>query len=294
MTSERHDRLGAIFLAASRLPPEEQAAYLDEHCADDPDLRAEIETMLRHDAATHATMDDVAQGKGAAALAKELADAGELPVASGAPPEFSPGDTIGPYTILQRLGEGGFAVVYLTQQNEPVRRQVAVKVLKPGMDSRQILARFGAERQALAMMDHENVARIHDAGTLESGRPYFVMEHVKGKPITQYCEAHSLSLDARLGLIVQACGAVQHAHQKGVIHRDIKPSNVLVAETDDGPVVKVIDFGVLPRATSRLPRVGRVRSGIPGATPRSGPASPGFPWRPANRIRPASRSPGRE
>jgi len=156
----------------------------------------------------------------------------------------SVGATIGRYKLLERIGEGGFGVVYMAEQQHPVRRKVALKVVKPGMDSRQVLARFEAERQALAIMDHLNIAKVLDAGATDSGRPYFVMELVKGEPITEFCDAHQLPPRERLELFLQVCHAVQHAHQKGIIHRDIKPTNVLVAVHDTTPVVKVIDFGV--------------------------------------------------
>jgi serine/threonine protein kinase/Tfp pilus assembly protein PilF len=155
-----------------------------------------------------------------------------------------PGAVIGPYKLLEQIGEGGFGVVFRAEQMHPVRRKVAVKVLKPGMDTRQVVARFEAERQALAIMDHPNIAKVHDGGATASGRPYFVMELVHGVPITMYCDDHQLSLKQRLDLFLRACEAVQHAHQKGVIHRDLKPSNVLVGDRDDKPVLKVIDFGV--------------------------------------------------
>jgi serine/threonine protein kinase/Flp pilus assembly protein TadD len=154
------------------------------------------------------------------------------------------GSTVGRYKLLERIGEGGFGIVYMAEQQHPVRRKVALKVIKPGMDSRQVLARFEAERQALAIMDHPNIARVLDAGATDTGRPYFVMELVKGEPITDYCDRNRLEPRQRLELFVQVCHAVQHAHQKGVIHRDLKPSNVLVATHDTKPVVKVIDFGV--------------------------------------------------
>jgi serine/threonine protein kinase/tetratricopeptide (TPR) repeat protein len=159
-------------------------------------------------------------------------------------PTDGPGSIVGRYKLLERIGEGGFGVVYMAEQQHPVRRKVALKVVKPGMDSRQVLARFEAERQALAIMDHPNIARVLDAGATESGRPYFVMELVKAEPITEYCDRNQLEPRQRLELFVQVCNAVQHAHQKGIIHRDIKPSNVLVAMHDTKPVVKVIDFGV--------------------------------------------------
>jgi eukaryotic-like serine/threonine-protein kinase len=161
-----------------------------------------------------------------------------------APPTERVGATIGRYKLLEQIGEGGFGIVYMAEQQQPVRRKVALKIIKPGMDTRQVIARFEAERQALAIMDHPNIARVLDAGATESGRPYFVMELVKGRPITEFCDQHQLPPRERLELFVQVCHAVQHAHQKGIIHRDIKPSNVLVSVHDTTPVVKVIDFGV--------------------------------------------------
>jgi serine/threonine protein kinase len=160
------------------------------------------------------------------------------------------GTQIGPYKLLQVIGEGGMGVVYMAEQTKPVRRRVALKIIKPGMDSRQVIARFEAERQALAMMDHPNIAKVLDAGTTADGHPYFVMELVKGVPITTYCDEQHLTPRERLQLFVSVCQAVQHAHQKGVIHRDLKPSNVLVAHYDNKPVPKVIDFG-LAKATGQ-------------------------------------------
>ena len=159
---------------------------------------------------------------------------------------------IGPYHILEMLGEGGMGVVYLAEQTQPIRRRVAVKVIKPGMDSANVIARFETERQALALMNHPNVARVLDAGTTEAGRPYFVMEHVPGIPITDYCDRHTLSTGERLTLFLTVCDGIQHAHQKGIIHRDLKPSNVLVAVQDGSPVAKVIDFGVAKAVEQRL------------------------------------------
>src|SRR5262249_43838283 len=162
-----------------------------------------------------------------------------------------PGAIIGPYKLIQQLGEGGMGTVWMAQQTEPVKRLVAVKFIKAGMDSRQVLARFEAERQALALMDHPNITRVLDAGTpkdepgcVSPGRPYFVMDLVKGLAITKYCDEHHLTPRRRLELFVPVCQAVQHEHQKGIIHRDLKPSNVLVALYDGRPVPKVIDFGV--------------------------------------------------
>ena len=154
------------------------------------------------------------------------------------------GTEIGRYKLLSVLGEGGFGIVYLAEQKEPVKRKVALKIVKPGMDSKQVIARFEAERQALALLDHPNIAKVHDAGATEQERPYFVMEYVKGTPITEYCDRHKLNVEERLGLFIQVCEAIQHAHQKGIIHRDIKPSNILLFQQDEKAVVKVIDFGV--------------------------------------------------
>ncbi|MHC4146422.1 MAG: serine/threonine protein kinase, partial [Planctomycetota bacterium] len=155
-----------------------------------------------------------------------------------------PGGRIGRYELLSVLGEGGMGIVYLAEQKHHIRRQVALKVIKPGMDSKRVIARFEAERQALALLDHPNIAHVHDAGTTEAGRPYFVMEFVKGLSITEHCDRHKLTVEDRLSLFRQVCLAVHHAHQKGIIHRDIKPSNILVSLQDDQVVPKIIDFGV--------------------------------------------------
>src|SRR5688572_8907858 len=167
-------------------------------------------------------------------------------------PGERPGALLGPYKLLERIGEGGFGTVFMAEQQQPIRRKVALKIIKAGMDGRQVTARFEAERQALAMMDHPNIARVLDAGATDAGRPYFVMELVHGLPITTYCDANQLPPRGRLELFVQVCRAVQHAHSRGVIHRDIKPTNVLVTLHDGVPVPKVIDFGVA-KATGRLP-----------------------------------------
>src|ERR1035438_931356 len=162
-----------------------------------------------------------------------------------------PGDRIGRYKLLQQIGEGGCGVVYMAEQAEPMRRRVALKVIKLGMDTKQVIARFEAERQALALMDHPNIAKVLDAGTTEAGRPYFVMELVRGIKITDYCDQNHLSAQRRLELFILVCQAIQHAHQKGVIHRDIKPSNILVADHDGVPVPKVIDFGIAKATTDQ-------------------------------------------
>src|SRR5207237_743275 len=168
------------------------------------------------------------------------------------PPGEAAGTVIGPYKLWQQIGEGGMGTVYMAEQTQPVQRKVALKVIKPGMDSRQVIARFETERQALAMMDHVNIARILDAGATATGRPYFVMELVHGVPITRYCDDHRLTPRERLELFVPVCQAIQHAHQKGIIHRDIKPSNVMITLYDGKPVPKVIDFGVAKATEQKL------------------------------------------
>ncbi|MCO6456111.1 MAG: protein kinase, partial [Pirellulaceae bacterium] len=225
----------AIFDTALDLEDEQQrSAYLDAACSGDSQLRQHIDRLL-----------DACPRLGSFL---EHPPRPELPAV---PPE-RPGEWIGNYKLLEQIGEGGFGVVYLAEQQQPVRRPVALKIIKPGMDSRAVIARFEAERQALAMMDHPNIARVLDAGTTQSGRPYFVMELVRGASITDYCDQNRLTLVERLRLFVPVCRAIQHAHQKGVIHRDIKPSNVLVSLCDGKPVPKVIDFGVAKAVSHRL------------------------------------------
>jgi serine/threonine protein kinase/tetratricopeptide (TPR) repeat protein len=227
-----------LFLAALDVAPAERPAWLDRECPGDSRLRETLQRML----AAHDTHQSLLDGPGDSPAPPPAADpwaTSDLPTAGP-----DPGTVIGPYKLLEEIGEGGFGVVYLAEQTNPVRRKVALKVLKPGMDSKQVVARFEAERQALAIMDHSNIARVFDGGTTSEGQPYFVMEFVRGVPITDFCDQNHLTPRDRLGLFVQVCGAVQHAHQKGVIHRDIKPSNVLVTRYDTTPVVKVIDFGV--------------------------------------------------
>ena len=178
--------------------------------------------------------------------ARAVSSANAQPVVEG------PGSHIGLYRLLQEIGEGGMGVVYMAEQEKPVRRRVALKIIKPGMDTSQVIARFEAERQALALMDHQHIAKVLDAGATETGRPYFVMELVPGVPITEYCDRNQLTPKERLELFVPVCNAIQHAHQKGIIHRDIKPSNVLVTLYDGKPVAKVIDFGVAKATDQRL------------------------------------------
>ena len=226
--------------------PADRAAYLDEACAGNPDLRSAVEGLLRADAAAG---PDFLERRAVA-----VGGATGPATSEGTPPPPGGAGLVlaGRYKLLEEIGEGGMGTVWMAQQTEPVKRLVAVKLIKPGMDSRSVLARFEAERQALALMDHPNIAKVHDAGTGPDGRPFFVMELVKGVPITAYCDDHHLTPRQRLELIVPVCHAIQHAHQKGVIHRDLKPSNVLVALYDDRPVPKVIDFGVAKATGQQL------------------------------------------
>jgi len=219
-----------IFIAALAKNAAERAAYLGDACGNDPELRRRVEQLLtKHEKEQSFFLDAPLPG---------------VRVTIDKPVKEKLGTHIGPYKLLQQIGEGGFGVVFMAEQLEPVRRKVAVKVIKRGMDTRQVIARFEAERQALAVMDHPNIARVLDAGATESGRPYFVMELVRGIPITAYCDENNLSVRERLELFASVCQAIQHAHTKGIIHRDIKPTNVLVTRLDGRPVVKVIDFGV--------------------------------------------------
>ncbi len=231
------DREREIFLdALERRSPGEREAFLDAACGGDTALRARLEALLRH----HAEDD----------FLEEPAGAGDLPAGPG--PVEEVGTVIGRYKLLEKIGEGGCGVVYMAEQHEPVRRRVALKVLKLGMDTRQVIARFDAERQALALMDHPYIAKVLDAGATETGRPYFVMELVRGLRITDFCDQNSLSTRDRLDLFGQVCRAVQHAHQKGIIHRDLKPANILVTMHDGVPLPKVIDFGIAKATQGRL------------------------------------------
>jgi eukaryotic-like serine/threonine-protein kinase len=260
-------RAKALFLAALERPdPAERACFLDRECGEDADLRHRVEQLL-------AAYDQPAAApeiprKSGPTLATEInLDPGPTDIFAHRPPiegertaslaeEAAPRDLIGTiiagrYKLRQEIGEGGMGSVYLADQTQPVRRQVALKLIKPGMDSRTVLARFESERQALALMDHPHIARVLDAGSTEHGRPFFVMELVRGIPLTEYCDRHQIDLPTRLAIFRQICSAVQHAHQKGIIHRDLKPTNILVENQDGKPVPKVIDFG-LAKATSGL------------------------------------------
>jgi tetratricopeptide (TPR) repeat protein len=244
MDRQHHQRALELFAATYELPQEERSEFLDRECADDPAIRAEVESLLARDTECGEFLEGPALGTELDRIVGAVTTPDDEPV--------KPGTVIGRYKLLQEIGEGGFGSVYMAEQTEPVQRKVALKVIKLGMDTKQVIARFEAERQALAMMDHPNVARVLDAGATETGRPYFVMELVKGVPITEYCNTHGLSTTERLELFIDVCRSVQHAHQKGVIHRDIKPSNVLVTLHDGRPVSKIIDFGIAKATSARL------------------------------------------
>jgi tetratricopeptide (TPR) repeat protein len=233
--SDDFARIKAIVLSAREREGPARAAYLDEACRERPDLRAEIDALLAHDPDTPSLL---ATGGLAQALTSEPAPAASASATAPLP------RAIGPYTPVAVLGEGGMGTVYRAEQTTPIRREVALKVIRRGLDTDRVVARFESERQALALMDHPHIARVLDAGTTADGRPYFVMELVDGVPITTFCESRQLVLADRLALFLAVCQGVQHAHQKGIIHRDLKPSNVLVREQDGAALPKIIDFGI--------------------------------------------------
>ncbi len=234
MISDRRKRAEDLFQVAVDLASTEQNAFLQQHCGSDAALRADVEVLL------HTYESDLGDFLRTASVSK------------GADPGEQPGDRIGPYKLLSRIGQGAFGDVYVAEQSQPVRRTVALKIVKLGMDTRQVVARFEAERQALALMDHPHIAKVYDAGATELGRPYFVMELVSGLPITEYCDEQRLPIKLRLRLFLQVCDAIQHAHQKGIIHRDVKPANIIVELVGDQAVPKVIDFGIAKATGYRL------------------------------------------
>ena len=239
MSDSQHEQLEQLFCQTlEKSTAAERKAFLDEACRDDAELRASVEALLKAHVEAGSFLDAPAVDPNATRESSRSTE--------------SPGTRIGRYKVLQLIGEGGFGSVYMAEQEEPVRRKVALKIIKLGMDTRQVTARFEAERQALALMDHPNIARVLDAGATESGRPYFVMELVKGITVTEYCDKNKLSTRERLDLFLQVCHAVQHAHQKGIIHRDLKPNNVLVTLHDSRPVPMVIDFGIAKATSQRL------------------------------------------
>ncbi|HKW29672.1 MAG TPA: serine/threonine-protein kinase [Verrucomicrobiae bacterium] len=248
----------ALFDAARQLTsPAARQTFLDEACAGDATLRARVEALLSAQSDADKFFSEIAPfastpRPGAGDSAAGPGSSGTETRAEGATPMEGPGTRIDRYKLLQKIGEGGCGVVYMAEQEKPVLRRVAFKIIKLGMDTKNVIARFGAERQALAMMDHPNIARVLDAGATETGRPYFVMELVRGVKITDYCDQNHLDTRQRLDLFVQICHAIQHAHQKGIIHRDIKPSNILVTLHDGVPVPKVIDFGIAKAIEGKL------------------------------------------
>ena len=249
--STRDQRVKAVFDEAAEIgSPADRQAFLDRACAGDSELRHQVEGLLRAYSQAGSFLER---------RASEPPDTGEqgsqpAPSATAdlASTEAAPGSAIGPYKLLQEIGQGGMGAVFMAEQEHPIRRRVALKIIKPGMDTMQVIARFEAERQALALMDHPNIAHVLDAGATSSGRPYFVMELVKGVPITEYCDQNRLDPKERLELFLPVCQAIQHAHQKGIIHRDIKPSNILITLHDGKPVPKVIDFGIAKAIDQRL------------------------------------------
>src|SRR5208337_314583 len=248
--STRVLREKAVFVEALEIAdPEERRQFLDQACGADHALREQVEKLLAFSQSAGVFFKDCAP-----ALEPEAADAAVVLSAaeSALEPEIPETKCIGPYKLLQKLGEGGYGVVYMAEQEQPIRRRVALKIIKLGMDTKNVIARFEAERQALALMDHPNIARVLDAGATETGRPYFVMELVYGVKITDYCDQNRVSMQERLELFIQVSNAVQHAHQKGIIHRDLKPSNIMVTMNDGVPVPKVIDFGIAKATEQRL------------------------------------------
>ena len=241
MKREQFKRIKTLVQQALLLLPDERSAFVARECADDPAVRAEVEQLLAQPA------EDDELGALRHDIAKVVDFRKSRRVRVGPGDEAAPGDREGridPYRLLEKIGEGGMGEVWVAEQTEPVRRRVALKVIKRGMDSEQVLARFEAERQALALMEHPAIARVFDAGTTPDGRPYFAMEYIEGVPITEYCDRYKLTTHDRLDLFGKVCEGVQHAHQKGVIHRDLKPSNILVGQRDGKAEPKIIDFGV--------------------------------------------------
>ena len=237
-------RANEIFLDAMEIQDlADQRSFLEEHCDSDPELKEQVLSLIKASEKTHGLLKKPAIELDGTELNASHDDRSA---------NYARGTVIDSYKILQKVGEGGFGLVYMAEQLRPIKRKVALKIIKPGMDSRDVIARFEAERQALAIMDHPNIAKVLDAGTTELGQPFFVMELVRGVPITEFCDKNQLSTRERLALFVSVCQAVQHAHQKGVIHRDLKPANVMVTLNDGEPMAKVIDFGVAKAINQEL------------------------------------------
>jgi serine/threonine protein kinase/WD40 repeat protein len=242
----------SLFIEALEIEdPTKRTAFLDRACATDPILRQRLERLLQRHGQADSFLESPAANLPCPPPTRGVSGEGEISTIDNTIVE-RPGAIIGPYKVMEQIGEGGMGLVFVAEQQYPVRRKVALKLIKPGMDSRQVIARFEAERQALALMDHPNIAKVLDGGATASGRPYFVMELVKGVPITEYCDQNQVPVGERLELFLDVCHAVEHAHQKGIIHRDIKPSNVLIMSQDGTPLVKVIDFGVAKAVGQQL------------------------------------------
>ena len=242
--SRKKTNAKSIFAKALEIEtPEARETYLDDACGGNAELRSEVVDLL-------AAFEQV--GSFLKKPAVEIAPNASGPTVDKPPMAEAAGQMIGQYKLLQQIGEGGMGLVYMAEQEKPMRRKVALKIIKLGMDTKQVIGRFEAERQALALMEHPNIAKVLDAGATASGRPYFVMELVKGISLTEYCDKNNLSTRERLDLFIPVCNAIQHAHNKGIIHRDIKPNNVLVTLHDGKPVPKVIDFGVAKATHQRL------------------------------------------
>ncbi len=246
--SQRWWQIERIYRAALRQNASARAAFVEEACAGEGSVQKDVESLLALGEKSGGFLEAPALEVAAKALAHDqtrLADAASRP-------DALTGEMISHYRMLQKVGSGGMGDVWLAEQKQPVRRRVALKLIKAGMDTREVLARFESERQALALMDHPAIAKVFDAGSTDQGRPYFVMEYVAGIPITIYCDKHRLSVRERLELFIHVCEAVQHAHQKAIIHRDVKPSNILVTELDGKPMPKIVDFGVAKAMSQSL------------------------------------------
>ncbi len=253
MNDPKWQRLRDLFDAVQEMPETERKRFLDRELPGDDELREELDSLLMYDATAGHFLEAPDPNP-----TSDTTSGAPLRSGGGA----AVGSSVGPYRLDSVLGEGGFGVVYLAEQSQPIRRRVALKLIKPGMDTKQVIARFGAERQALALMDHPGIAQVFEAGETEDGRPYFAMEYVPGTTITAFCDGEHLRIRERLELFLQACDAVHHAHQKGVIHRDIKPSNVLVARRDGLPALKIIDFGIVKATSGDDDRGFETREGV--------------------------------
>ena len=252
MEPERWRQIEDLFHEASELDEGRRAEFLSQACRDDEELQREVESLLAHEKRAARFIETPVAGIAARLIGSEsLQNATSAETLSGGESPAA-GSVIGPYHLLQLVGEGGMGQVWLAEQKEPVRRRVALKLIKVGMDTREVVARFQAERQALALMDHPAIAKVFDAGSTPEGRPYFVMEYVSGLPITSYCDQRKFTIRQRLELFILVCEGVQHAHQKAIIHRDLKPSNILVTEVDGKPTPRIIDFGVAKAMSQQL------------------------------------------